>query len=111
MTDIDAQVAQFAADLEHLSGVNAEVQEADIAALTLAIITAAEDRQATSALIKFGAAHKSSPEYSRSVILSAVSRFAIHVAVAVPTWRVSKMAGRLSTLALACRILDLGEVG
>lgn len=110
MADIDAEVAQFAADLEHLSGINARVQENDIAALTQELIAAIEDRHATAALIKFSAAHKSSPAYVQTVALSAIARFAVHVAVAVPTWRVSKMAGRLSTLALACRILDMGQV-
>lgn len=110
MTDIDAEVAQFAADIEHLSGVNAAVQEADIVALTRDIIGAAEDRDATSAMIKFAAAHQSAPDYVRAVALSAIARFAMHVAVAVPTWRLPAMSRRLNILSLACRILDLGEV-
>ncbi len=109
MSDIDDQVAAFAASIEGAVFVDDETFQADVAALLNAIDGNLNDNEAGAALVS-EFRRLQPPEYGKAVAVEAARRLSVYICLGAPTWRIAYLTKCVSRLAFTCRIFGYGEV-
>ncbi len=106
-SDIDAQVAAFRGEIEGLAALDPDRAEEETTALFRELVLAKTSADARRALLRFGAESPAPKIYRDDVILGALSKFMVFVAVEVDTFAIRAHVDRLRDLALGCRVLGV----
>ena len=108
MTDIEGEVAAFAATLDAAVFVDDEAFHADVVAVLCAIDLNTTAEAAGKALLT--ELRRMQPTtYAKAVAIEAARVLGAFICISAPTWRIAYLTQCLARFAFACRVLGYGE--
>lgn len=108
MTDIDAEVAAFAAEIERTRVVDEDRFEFDVFTLAARLLSADRQKENRGAVGLFLVELRDKDlAYAQLIAVECSRRLAAHLCLHVPNWEIASCVNRLSLLAFTCRAVGL----